>query len=42
MLILSSISKGLGFSSVNHTSISEGSESNVFENITFLGETSNN
>ena len=42
MFILYSISSGLGFSSVNHTSIYENSESNVFENIKFLGEISNN
>ena len=42
MFILYSISSGLGFSSVNHASIYENSESNVFENIKFLGEISNN
>ena len=38
MLILSSISSGLEFWSVNHTSICENSESNFFKNITFSGE----
>ena len=42
MLILSSISKSLEFWSVNHTSINENSEWNVFKNIKFLGEISNN
>ena len=32
----------LEFLSVNHISMYENSELNVFENITFLGETSNN
>ena len=41
MFTLSSISRGLEFSSVNHTSIYENSESNVFKNMNFLGETSN-
>ena len=36
MFILSSISSGLAIWSVNHTSIYENSESNVFENIKFL------
>ena len=40
--VLSSISRGLEFWSVNHTSIYENSESNVFKNITFSGEISNN
>ena len=39
MLILSSTT--LEFWSVNHTSIEENSELNVFKNITFLGEISN-
>ena len=39
---LSSISRGLEVWSVNHTSIYENSESNVFENIKFLGEIPNN
>ena len=38
MFILSSISRGLGLWSVNHTSIYESSESNVFKNIKFLGD----
>ena len=42
MLILSSLSRGLKFLSVNHTSIYENSESNTFKNIKFLGEISNN
>ena len=42
MFILSSISSGLEFSSVNHNSIYENSESKVFKNINFLGEISNN
>ena len=39
---LSSISKRSEVWSVNHTSIYENSESNVFENIKFLGKISNN
>ena len=42
MFILSSISSGLEFWSVNHTLIYQNSESKVFENITFLGEISHN
>ena len=42
IFILSFISRGLKFWSVNHTSIKENSESNVAENIKFLGEISNN
>ena len=42
MFILSSISSDVEFWSVNHTSIYEKSESNVFKNIKFLGEISNN
>ena len=42
VFILSSISSGLEFWSVNHTSIYENSELKVFKNIKFLGETSNN
>ena len=42
MFILSSISSGLEFWLVNHTSIYESSELKVFENIKFLGEISNN
>ena len=41
MLILSSISSGLEFWSVNHSSIYKKSESKVFKNITFQGEISN-
>ena len=41
-MILSYISSGLEFWSVNNTSIYENSESNVFKNIKFLGEISNN
>ena len=40
MFILSSISSSLEFWSVNHTSIYENSESNVFKDIKILGETS--
>ena len=36
--ILSSISRGLEFWSVNHTSICKNSESNVLENTKFSGE----
>ena len=42
MFILSSISRGLDFWRVNHTSIYEISETKVFKNIKFLGEISNN
>ena len=42
ILILSSISRGLKFLSVNNTSIHENSGSNVFKTIRFLGEISNN
>ena len=42
MFILSSISKGLEFWSVNHTSIFENSDSKAFKNIDFLDEISNN
>ena len=42
MFILSSISSGLKFWSVNHISIYENSELNVFENIKCLGEISSN
>ena len=41
MLILSSVSRGLEFWSVNHTSIYENSESKVFWIVNFLGEISN-
>ena len=42
MFNLSSISSGLEFRLVNHTSIYENSELKVFKNITFLREISNN
>ena len=42
MFILSSISRGLKYWSVNHTSIYENSESKVFKNMKCLSETSNN
>ena len=42
MFILSSISGGLELWSVSHTSIYKNFESNVFENIKFSGEISNN
>ena len=42
MLNLSSIYGRLEFWSVNHTSINENSESNVFKNIKLSGEISNN
>ena len=42
MFILSSISRGLDFWWVNHTSIYEISEIKVSKNIKFLGEISNN
>ena len=42
IFILSSISWGLKFWSVNYASIYENSESKVFKNVTFLGEISNN
>ena len=42
MFILSSISSGLEFWSVNHISMYEILELNVFKNIKFLGEISNN
>ena len=42
MLTLYSISRGLEFWPLKHTSIYENSESKVFKNITFLGEISNN
>ena len=41
LFILSSISIGLEFWSVNHTSMYENSESKVIENMTFSGEISN-
>ena len=42
MVILSSISSGLEFSSVNHCSKYENSELKDFKNIKFLDERSNN
>ena len=42
MVILSSISSGLEFWSVNHNSIYENSELKVFNNIKCLGEIFNN
>ena len=42
MLILSSISRGLEFWSVIHTSVYENSELHVFKTIKFLGKISNN
>ena len=42
IFILSSISSGLEFWSVNHTSIYENSDSIVFRNIQYLAEISNN
>ena len=42
MFILSSISGGLGFWSVNQTSIYENSELNVFKNMNFFEEISSN
>ena len=42
MFILSSKSSGLEFWSVNHTSMHENAESNVFKNTKFSGEISNN
>ena len=42
MFILSSVSSGLEFWSVNHTSIYENSELKDFKNIKFFGEISSN
>ena len=42
MFILSSVCSGWEFWSVNHTSINENSELQVFKNIKVLGEISNN
>ena len=42
VFILSSISKGLEFWSVNHTLIYKNSESNVFKNKKFSSQISNN
>ena len=42
IFVLSSISSGLEFWSVNHTSVYENSLLNVFKNIKLLGEISSN
>ena len=42
MFILSSVSRGLELRFVNDASIDENSQSNVFKNVKFLGEISNN
>ena len=42
MLILTSVYSGLGFWLVNHTSVYENSELNIFKSIKFLGEICNN
>ena len=42
IFILSSISSGLEFWSINHTSMYENSWSKVFKNIKFLGRICNN
>ena len=42
MFIFCSVSSGLEFWSVNHTSIFENSELKVYRNIKFSGEISNN
>ena len=42
MFIISSVSSGLEYLSVNHTSIYENSKLKVFQNIKFLGERFNN
>ena len=42
MFILSSISRGLEFWSVNHTSIYQNSELKFLKNINIFGEISNN
>ena len=42
MFILSSISSGIEFWSVNHTSIYEKTELKVFKNVKFFGEISSN
>ena len=41
-MFISSISRGLEFLSVNHTSTHENSELKIFKNIKILGEISNN
>ena len=42
VMLRSSISSGLDFCSLNHTSIYENSKSNVLKNIKVLGEISSN
>ena len=42
MFILSFISRGLEFWSVNHTSIYENSDLKIFKNIKFFGEITSN
>ena len=42
MFVLSSISSGFEFWSLNHTSVYRNSELNVFKNIKLLDEISNN
>ena len=42
MFILSSTSSGIEFWSVNHISIQENSELNIFKNLEYLHEISNN
>ena len=42
IFVLSSISNGLEFGSVSHTSIWDNSESNIFNNIKFSSEIFNN
>ena len=42
MYILSSVSSGLEFRSVNHISIYENPELKIFKNVKFSGEISNN
>ena len=42
MFIFSSISSGLEFLSVNHTSIYENSDLKVFKNMNYFGEISSN
>ena len=42
IFIISSVSRGLEFLSVNHISVYENSELNVFKNIKILSEISNN
>ena len=42
MFLVSSISSGLDFWSVNYTPLYENFESNIFKNLKILGEISNN